>query len=205
MAGAFIPYPFNQRNAERGSFSHSVFGLCLLANLLACSCATPYKALNHRYGYSDQQVGSEEFEVTFLGNGNSSFERAFDFAMLRTTEIALSRQAKSFILLDLINLSSVRRYQTSSHYYWTASPFLSAGAQTAIPAPELIGDTEQSYLMMVPAQEGIFYRPGVKLKVRLLSDPPGSYYPYDPAKENERLKRKYRIKPDSQPVLHEPL
>jgi hypothetical protein len=47
---------------------------------------------------------------------------------------------------------------------------------------------------MEPAERRIYYRPGVKLKAKLLPDPPGSYYPYDPAKESERLKRKYGIK-----------
>ena len=29
--------------------------------------------------------------------------------------------------------------------------------------------------------------------MKLLPDPPGSYYPYEPAKESERLKRKYDL------------
>ena len=135
------------------------------------------------------------YEVSFLGNGHSSYERVFDFAMLRTAELALGRQAKSFTLLDLVNLSSVRTYQTPTRFYWTASPYLSAGGQNILPAAGLFDGAEWSYLMMEPAQERIYYRPGVKLKAKLLPDPPGSYYPYNPAKESERLKRKYRIKP----------
>lgn len=48
---------------------------------------------------------------------------------------------------------------------------------------------------MALAEPRLYYRPGVKLRIRLLPDSPGSYDPYDPAKESERLKRKYRIKP----------
>jgi hypothetical protein len=55
---------------------------------------------------------------------------------------------------------------------------------------------------MEPAQERAYYRPGVKLKVKLLPDFPGSYYPYDPAKESERLKRKYGIKPATHGANH---
>lgn len=193
MAGAFILSRFNQLNAEQGSFPHLVLGACLVASLFVCSCATPYQPLAHRYGYFEQQVGKDVYEVSFLGNGNSSYERAVDFAVLRAAEIALRRQAKSFTLLDLVNLSSARTYQMSTHFYWTASPYLSAGGQNTLPAMGLADWTERSYLAMEPAQKRTFYRPGVKLKVKLLPDPPGSYYPYDPAQASERLKRKYRI------------
>jgi hypothetical protein len=195
MAGAFILAGFNKLKAERGSFPHLVFGASLVASLLVSSCATPYQPLDHRYGYSEQQVGNDVFEVSFLGNGHSSYERVLDFAMLRAADIALSRQAKSFTLLDLVNLSSVRTYQTPTLFDWTASPYLGPGGQYLLPAAGLADWTERSYLVMEPAQERTYYRPGVKLKVKLLPDPPGSYYPYDPAKESERLKRKYRIKP----------
>ncbi len=194
MPGAFILYQFNKWKAERGFFARLVLGSGLVASLFVCSCATPYKPLDHRYGYSEQRLGNDVYEVSFLGNGNCSYERVFDFAMLRAAEIALSHQAKSFTLLDVVNLSSVRRYQTPPQYYWTASPFLSAGGQTIPSAPEFIDGTEGSYLMVTPLEERGYYRPGVKLKVKLLPDPPGSYYPYDPAKESERLKRKYGIK-----------
>jgi hypothetical protein len=195
MAAAFILYRFNEWKAERGFSFHLVFGSCLVASLLVSSCATPYQPLDHRYGYSEQQVGKDVYEVSFLGNGNSSYERVSDYAMLRTAEIALSRQAKSFTLLDVVNLSSVRRYQTPSRLYWTVSPYPSDAGQTILPAAGPAGWTEWRYLAMEPAEERIYYRPGVKLKVQLLPDPPGSYYPYDPVKASERLKRKYRIKP----------
>jgi hypothetical protein len=195
MAGAFIPDQFNKWKAERASFPHLVFGACLLMSLLLCSCASPYKPLDHRYGYSEQLVTNDVYEVSFLGNGNSSYERIFDFAMLRAAEIALSRQAKSFTLLDVVNLSSVRIYRTPTLFYWTAASNLGPGGQNILPAAGLADWTERSYLVMEPTQERTYYRPGVKLKVKLLPDPPGSYYPYDPAKESDWLKRKYRIKP----------
>jgi hypothetical protein len=195
MAGAFIPYQFNQKKVERGFFSRLALGSCLAASLFVCSCATSYKPLDHRYGYSEQQVGDDVYEVSFLANGHSSYERVVDFAMLRAAEIALSHQAKSFILVDLANLSSVRTYQTPTQFYWAAYPYFSPGGQTLPFALEFIGQPQRSYLMMAPSEKRTYYRPGVKLKVKLLPDPPGSYYPYDPAKESERLKRKYGIKP----------
>ena len=194
MAGALILNQSNEWKAEPGFFSRRVLGAFLVASLFVCSCATPYKPFDHHYGYSEQQTSNDVYEVSFLGNGNSSYERVFDFAMLRAAEIALSRQAKSFTLLDVVNLSTVRAYHTPSFYYWTTSPHLSTGGQTTLPAIGLFSGVEWSYQMMEPAGERTYYRPGVKLKVKLLPDPPGSYYPSDPAMESERLKRKYRIK-----------
>jgi hypothetical protein len=195
MAGAVIPNQPHEDKAERGCSSYLVLGLGLAASLLACSCATPYKPLDHRYGYSEEPIGNAVYEVTFLGNANSSYERALDFAMLRAAEIALSRQARSFTLLDVVNLSSARRYLTSSYTYWTASPYLDPGDPTALLIAGPMDWMDWSYLVLEPAQERVYYRPGVKLKVQLLSDSPGSYYPYDPAKESERLRGKYNIRP----------
>jgi len=186
MAGASILFQFNKSKTERRFFSHLVCASCLAASLLLSSCATPYKPLDHRYGYSEKQVAIDVYEVSFLGNGSTSHDRALDFAVLRAAEIALSCQAKSFTLLDVANLSSVRPYQTAPHFYWTTYPNPGAMGQTTFSA---LGH------LMEPAEERVYYRPGVKLKVKLLPDLPGSYHPYDPAKESERLMLKYRIKP----------
>jgi hypothetical protein len=198
MAGAFIPCQLDRRKAERGFLPRLFLGACLIASLFVSSCATPYQPLDHRYGYSEQPVGNDVYEVSFLGNGHCSDERALDFAMLRAAEIAISRQAKSFTLLDVVNLSSARPYQTPTRFYRTGSPFLSTGGQTTPPPLGLLSELGGSYLLAEPAEKGVYYRPGVKLKVKLLLDPPGSYYPYDPARESERLKRKYRITPGKQ-------
>jgi len=169
---------------------------CLVASLFASSCATPYKPSEDHYGYSEQQVDKEEYEVTFMGNGNTSYERAFDFALLRAAEIALEREAKSFIVSDVVNLSSVRAYTSPTRYFQTASPYLSTGGQTVPSAPEFVNGTERTYTMVAPAEERIYYRPGVQLKIKLLPDAAGAFYPYDPVKLSERLKHKYRITTD---------
>jgi hypothetical protein len=184
--------------AVAGALESRPFGpglACLAASFFAASCATPYRPVDHSYGYFERQIGTNVYEVGFLGNGQTSYERACDFAMLRAAEIALDHHAKAFILLDLVNLSSVRRYHIPSQYYWTSAPEATAGARPAVPAAGMFDGPDWSYLMFEPAQEGAYYRPGVKLTIKLLPDPPGSYYPYYPSAESERLRRKYRIKP----------
>ena len=195
MAGAFIPCRLNRWKAEGGSSPPLAFGACLAVSLLVSSCATPYEPLDHHYGYSEKRIGNDVYEVSFLANGNSSYQRVLDFAMLRAAEIALNRHAKSFVVLDVINLSSARSYLTAPQFYWTTAGGLHTGGPDLPPSAAVLDWNEHGYLVMEPAQEGIYYRPGVMLKVKLLPGPPGSYYPYDPAKVSEQLKRKYGIRP----------
>ncbi len=195
MAAAFILYRFNPWKTERGLSSLLSFGSSLATSLLLCSCATPYKPLDHRYGYSEQHITNDVYEVSFLGNGSTSYEKAVDFAMLRAAEIALNRQAKSFSLLDVVNLSLARPFLTPPQFYWTTAAGLNAAGQDSPPVAALLDWTERSYLVREAGQERTYYRPGVKLKVKLLSDPPGTYYPYDPVQVIDRLKRKYQIGP----------
>ena len=166
----------------------------LVASLFLCSCATPYRPLKHQSGYSEQQVGKDEYEVSFLGNGSSSYDRVLDFALLRAAEIALKRQAKCFIVSDVINLSSARRYYSSPQYYWTAAPLTSTGGELLPSAPQFPGWTDLNYHMVTPVEERIFYRPGVRLRITLSADAVAGGFAYDPAKLREQLKHKYDLK-----------
>jgi len=135
----------------------------------------------------------DEYEVGFLGNGNTPYEMAYDFALLRAAEIALNRQAKSFVVSDAANLSSVHRYESPPHYFGATSAYLATGGQTVPAAPEFISGLERGYFMVTAPEERTYYRPGLRLKIKLLPEAPGSYYPYDPASIITRLKLKYRI------------
>ena len=64
-----------------------IFCLGGMALLLLDSCATTYRPLNNGAGYSDAVIGPDEFRVGFQGNGETSLERAYDFALLRAAEV----------------------------------------------------------------------------------------------------------------------
>jgi hypothetical protein len=168
---------------------------CVPLALLLCSCATPYKPFDHGYGYSERQVSNDVYEISFVANGNSSYGRAADFAMLRASEVALDHHARSFVVLNVVNLSSARAYYTSSHPYWTTSLYMSPADMTTLPPGGPVGWNTWSYQVMDVPEERLYYRPGVKLTIKLLSDPPGPSQPYDPAKEAERLRHKYHLNP----------
>jgi hypothetical protein len=139
-------------------------------------------------------VGEAEYEVSFLGNGSSSYDRVLDFALLRAAEIALKRQAKSFTVTDVINLSSTRRYNSSSQFYWTVAPTLSTGGELLPSAPQFPGWTDLNYHMAAPMEERVFYRPGVRLRIKLSAGAAAGGYAYDSAKLREQLKQKYGLK-----------
>jgi len=166
---------------------------CAIVGLLLASCATPYRPLKHHSGYDEQQVGKDEYDVTFLGNGSSSYERALDFALLRAAEISLKRQAKSFVVLDVVNLSSARKYRVGNQYFWTMSPYLSTGGQVIPSAPGFTDGLDQSYLMVTPAEDRVYYRPGVRLKITLSPDAAPHGFAYDSAKLSMQLKREYGL------------
>lgn len=188
-----IRTPPRPQRRLRNCLAGCLLGLCLAASLLPCSCATRYKPLAHRYGSTVCQVGNDLYEVSFFGNGNCSYERALDFAMLRAAELASSRQARSFSVLDVVNLSSARPYQTPTYFYDTASPYPAGSNQSMVGGAGLDHLGEWNYRVTEWSRKQVYYQPAVRLKVKLLPDPPGAHYPYEPAKEIERLKRKYKL------------
>jgi hypothetical protein len=177
----------------RSRVSCLVLWCCLFATLLFCSCATPYQPLGDRYGYSEQQISNSVYEVSFRANGHSSYQRALDFAMLRAAEIALSHDAKSFAILDVANLSSARPYHSPTHPYWTTALFMSPADQSILPPAGPVTWTFPSYQVIDFPETRIYYRPGAKLYIKLLAEPPGNSR-YDPMNEVERLRRKYGIR-----------
>lgn len=74
--------------------------LPVLALVLAlAACATPYQPRGLLGGYADTQLGENIFRVSFTGNGDTSVERAEDFALLRSAEVALEHGFTHFVVI----------------------------------------------------------------------------------------------------------
>ena len=66
--------------------------LTLLIALGLAGCAatpTPYQVADDAGGYSDQQLESDRYRVTFAGNSATSRETVEDFALYRAAELTL--------------------------------------------------------------------------------------------------------------------
>jgi hypothetical protein len=171
----------------------AVLGFCLIACLLLSSCASPYRPLKHRSGYSEQPVGKNEYEITFLGKGSATYDQALDFALLRSAEIALKQQASEFAVLNVVNLSSARKYTAASHQFWTASRYQSNEGAVVPSAPEFSIGTDENFHMMEFAEERVYYRPGVRLRIMLSPEPQSGLNVQQAASLREELTKKYHL------------
>ncbi len=68
--------------------------------VLYVSCATPYQGKGFRGGFSETQLSENVFRVYFRGNGFTPQERAEDFTLLRSAEVAMEHGYPYFIIVD---------------------------------------------------------------------------------------------------------
>jgi hypothetical protein len=98
---------------------HHATALALVAAV--ASCATGYHSRGLGGGYSETQLEPNVWIVSFRGNGYTSDERASDFVLLRSAELALRGGFKYFIVVDRADRSSFGTYTTPSTSNTTAS------------------------------------------------------------------------------------
>lgn len=69
----------------------------LVTGLAACSASpTPYQLAGEQGGYTDQQLESDRYRVTFEGNSSTPREVVEDYALYRAAELTLQNGADSF-------------------------------------------------------------------------------------------------------------
>jgi hypothetical protein len=88
--------------------------LCVLAVVVATTgCATGYHRPGFmRGGYTEVQLGENVFQVSFHGNGYTREERAEDFALLRSAEVAAQHGFPFFVIVNQRNRQRVSSYTT---------------------------------------------------------------------------------------------
>lgn len=96
--------------------------IILLAAFLQ-GCATSYQAKSFSGGYSETQLDENVFKVTFRGNRYTRRERAADFTLLRSAELALQHGYKYFMVVDANSSTSHSSYTTPTTSNTTASVY----------------------------------------------------------------------------------
>ncbi len=81
---------------------------CVVAGISAC--ATSYQQFDFSGGYSERQTGESTFDVTFRGNAYTELQRASDFAMLRSAEVALDHGCNYFSVVSVKRELNWSRY-----------------------------------------------------------------------------------------------
>ncbi len=91
--------------------------------VILSGCATPYHKKGLMGGFSETQLGENIFRVTFKGNGFTSPERASDFTLLRSAEVALENGFKYFIIVDSEKYTEIEAFTTPTTSYTTGSVY----------------------------------------------------------------------------------
>ncbi len=94
--------------------------LSAIGILLLVGCSTTYQETGFTGGYSTTQLAENVFQVKFAGNAYTGEERAADFAMLRSAEIALEHGFNFFAIVDAAQYEQLSTYtapaQTQTTY-----------------------------------------------------------------------------------------
>lgn len=100
-----------------------ILTFCALIVGLLSGCATTYQPTSVTGGYSETQLGENIFHVTFRGNGYTNEERAFDFSLLRSAEVAMEHGFRYFVIVDSGKDSTVSAFTSPSHSHTTGSVY----------------------------------------------------------------------------------
>lgn len=90
--------------------------LAFLAPLVLTACATSYQSSSFTGGFTETQLDENVFRVSFRGNGYTSRERAADFVMLRSAELALNNGYKYFAIVDSANQTDTYVSSSAPNY-----------------------------------------------------------------------------------------
>lgn len=97
--------------------------LFISMGILLAACATPYQKQSFTGGFSETQLAENAFQVTFKGNGYTSQERAADFTLLRSADLAIENGFQYFIIVDSEQYSKTGAYTTPVTSHTTANAY----------------------------------------------------------------------------------
>jgi hypothetical protein len=107
-----------------------IYLLCI--SLILSACATAYQREGATGGYTETQLDTNVFQVTFRGNGYTARQRAADFALLRSAEITLENGYNYFVIIDASQYSKQSSYTTPTTTYGSATAYGNTAYGTAI-------------------------------------------------------------------------
>lgn len=87
-----------------------IITLAIILSLVGCT--TAYQSQGMTGGFSSTQLDTNVFTVTFKGNGYTGRDKANDFALLRSAEIALEHGYKYFAIVDTQQYTKNSTYTT---------------------------------------------------------------------------------------------
>ena len=84
-------------------------------------CATAYQPQGFSGGFSETQLDTNVFRVSFNGNGYTHADRAEELALLRSAELTLKNGFTHFAIIDGRSREQLGTYTTPTQSYTTAN------------------------------------------------------------------------------------
>lgn len=95
--------------------------LILVLPIILSACATTYQPQGLSGGFSETQLDTNVFKVSFRGNGYTHAERAEDLALLRSAELTLKNGFTHFAVIDSQSREKHGTYTPPTQSYTTAN------------------------------------------------------------------------------------
>jgi hypothetical protein len=99
--------------------------LAFISVVLLSGCATTYQKESFTGGFSETQLGENIFQVSFKGNAYTSREKASDFTLLRSAEIAIENGYRYFVVIESEKYSKAGTYTSPTTSQTTGSAYAS--------------------------------------------------------------------------------
>lgn len=95
--------------------------LFYLPMVIFAGCATSYQPSGFSGGFSEVQLDTNVFRVSFVGNGYTSTGKAEEFALLRSAEITIKNNFTHFVIINSRSRQDLSSYTTPTNSYTTAN------------------------------------------------------------------------------------
>ena len=149
-------------------------------------CATTYQSSGLSGGYSETQLDENVFKVTFRGNGYTSNERASDFTLLCSAELAIQNGYKYFVVIDANSYTSNSTYTTPTTSNTTANVYGSSNYAYGNATTTTYGG--QTYSISKPSSSNT---------IVCFNEKPESGFSYNAEFIYENITQKYGIEPSA--------
>jgi hypothetical protein len=93
----------------------------LALTIILSACATAYQPQGLSGGFTETQLDTNVFKVSFRGNGYTRAEKAEDLALLRSAELTLKKGFTHFVIVDSQYRERNGSYTIPTQSYTTAN------------------------------------------------------------------------------------
>jgi hypothetical protein len=160
---------------------------CVCVALSGCATPTPYQSSAFAGGYSETQLSSNVFKVYFRGNGYTGDERAADFTLMRSAELASAHGFAYFIIVDEHSGESYSTVTTPATTYTTTN-VTAIGDDTAHGTSISTTVGGESYVIRKPSKQNTI--------VCFTEKPPVQGVVYESQFVVRSIRTKYGMKPE---------